>query len=60
MSVEDFYEYDPPEPRVSWADQFRQNQEVLKAGAVVVGIPTGLFAVTCVVNYLIKKKLETL
>jgi len=60
MSVEDFYEYDPPEVRTSWADLFQQNKDTIKTVAPIVGIPTGLFLLTCVANYYINKKLGSL
>jgi hypothetical protein len=60
MSVEDLYEYDPPEARKSWADLFQENRETVKSVGTVVAIPTGLFVLTCVANYFIKKKVESL
>lgn len=54
------YDEDLPEIVVSWVDLIKESKEPLILAAKIVGIPTGLFVLTCIGNYFLNKKLESL
>jgi hypothetical protein len=60
MDEVDFYDEDLPEPYMTLAESIRKNKDSIKTVSKIVGTPIGAFLLTCVFNYYVKKKLESL
>jgi len=56
----DYYDEDLPEPYMTLAESWRAHKEPIKLISKIVSIPVGAFLLTCVFNYYVKKKLESL
>jgi hypothetical protein len=56
----DLYDEELPEPYMTLVESLRHNKESVVTVGKIVGIPVGAFLLTCVFNYFVKKKLETL
>lgn len=60
MTELDFYDEDLPEPYMTLAESWHAHKESIKTISKIVGTPVLAFAVTCVFNYYVKKKLKSL
>lgn len=56
----DYYDEELPEPYMTLAESYSKNKESIKSVAKIVGTPILAFALTCVFNYYVKKKMESL
>jgi hypothetical protein len=55
----DEYDDDLPEIKESWIGYVKSNKDTLIFAGKYVAIPTGLFLLTCVSNFLISKKVDS-
>lgn len=60
MTELDFYDEDLPEPYMTLAESWTAHKQTIKTVSKIVSIPVGAFLLTCVFNYWVKKKLESL
>lgn len=56
----DYYDDDLPEPYVTLAESLRANSGTIASVGKIISVPVGAFLLTCVFNYYVKKKLESL